>query len=427
MVRDYIKWDDTPISLGHFAESAVRAYKIAMTPPYEPVVLVADSSLQERAVDRNERVRIPKLVIPDPPSADSTAIQEIAKMLVNAENPVIIAGRTSRTQKGMDLVNELTELLQAGGGNVRSADVILSLEDEGLWGNLNTMSDQQTRTIESNLKQGAKVVSINSTSLFTRSNYQDFQRFQQVDIDVAASAEATLPGLIDEVKRQMTAARKQVIQDRGQKVVSARAQQEQRQKQQAAALWNLTPISPTRIAYELYEQVKNKDWSFVSGGLGNGIFPVTKSYHRIPGGGGGGVGYGGPGSVGAALANRKYGRLSISFQNDGDLMYSPGSLWTAAHHRIPMLKIMNNNRAYHQEVMHLQRMACRHNRDLTTAHIGTTIEDPNIDYAMLAKSMGWYSEGPITNPNDVGPAIKRALAVVEKGEPALLDTVMQPR
>ena len=92
-----------------------------------------------------------------------------------------------------------------------------------------------------------------------------------------------------------------------------------------------------------------------------------------------------------------------------------------------MLTIMNNNRGYHQEVMHLQTMACRHNRDLTTARIGTGIEDPNMDYAKLAQSMGWYAEGPITNPNDVGPALKRAIARVEAGEPALLDTVMQPR
>jgi thiamine pyrophosphate-dependent acetolactate synthase large subunit-like protein len=77
--------------------------------------------------------------------------------------------------------------------------------------------------------------------------------------------------------------------------------------------------------------------------------------------------------------------------------------------------------------MHLQRMANRHNRNITTAHIGTTIEDPNIDYALLAKSMGWYAEGPITDPKDLGPAIKRAIAVVERGQPALLDTVMQPR
>ena len=108
-------------------------------------------------------------------------------------------------------------------------------------------------------------------------------------------------------------------------------------------------------------------------------------------------------------------------------MYAPGVLWTAAHHRIPLLTIMNNNRAYHQEVMHLQRMACRHNRVLTNAHIGTSIDDPNIDYAKLANSMGWYAEGPITDPNDVGPALERAIAQVEAGQPALIDTVMQPR
>jgi len=102
-------------------------------------------------------------------------------------------------------------------------------------------------------------------------------------------------------------------------------------------------------------------------------------------------------------------------------------LWTAAHHRIPLLNIMNNNRAYHQEVMHLQRMACRHNRDLTTAPIGNVITDPNIDYAKLAQSLGWYAEGPITDPKEVGPALQRAIARVEAGQPALLDTVMQPR
>jgi hypothetical protein len=35
-------------------------------------------------------------------------------------------------------------------------------------------------------------------------------------------------------------------------------------------------------------------------------------------------------------------------------------------------------------------------------------------YAQLAKSMGWYAEGPIDNPRELGPAIRRALAVVER-------------
>src|SRR5713226_786084 len=85
MVRDYTKWDDTPVSLAHFAESAVRAYKIAMTPPTEPVVLVADATLQEEPI-KESKLRIPKLTLASPPQGESGAVAEAAKLLVAAEN-----------------------------------------------------------------------------------------------------------------------------------------------------------------------------------------------------------------------------------------------------------------------------------------------------------------------------------------------------
>src|SRR5262249_32616366 len=90
MVRDYIKWDDTPISLQHFAESAVRAYKIAMTVPMGPVVLIADGDLQETPVADRSKLRIPKVTLPSPPAGDSGAVGEVAKLLVAAENPIIL-------------------------------------------------------------------------------------------------------------------------------------------------------------------------------------------------------------------------------------------------------------------------------------------------------------------------------------------------
>ena len=129
----------------------------------------------------------------------------------------------------------------------------------------------------------------------------------------------------------------------------------------------------------------------------------------------------------SALANKKHGRLSVAVQTDGDMMYAPGVLWTAAHHRIPLLSVMNNNRAYHMELMHVQRMCNARNRSVDRGTIGSEITDPNIDYAKLAQSMGVYAEGPITNPNDLGPALKRAIAVVKKGEPAMVDVVTQVR
>src|SRR5262245_21524538 len=61
VVRDFTKWDDNPASLQHFAESSVRAYKIAMTPPTAPVLLVADGALQEDPIPEGMNLRIPKL------------------------------------------------------------------------------------------------------------------------------------------------------------------------------------------------------------------------------------------------------------------------------------------------------------------------------------------------------------------------------
>jgi thiamine pyrophosphate-dependent acetolactate synthase large subunit-like protein len=108
-------------------------------------------------------------------------------------------------------------------------------------------------------------------------------------------------------------------------------------------------------------------------------------------------------------------------------MFSPGALWTAAHHKIPLLYLVHNNRAYHQEIMFVQSMAVKRQRGIDRAHIGNAITEPNIDFAKLAASLGIYSEGPITAPADLAGALQRALAIVKKGHPALIDVICQGR
>jgi acetolactate synthase I/II/III large subunit len=157
------------------------------------------------------------------------------------------------------------------------------------------------------------------------------------------------------------------------------------------------------------------------------LWNAQKHYQYMGDAGAFGLGYGAPATLGGALANRKYGRLSVAIQSDGDFMMSNGVLWTAAHHKIPVLYLMHNNRSYHQEIMALQQVANRRGRGVGRTEIGTQISNPNIDYAKLANAMGVYGEGPITNPNDLGPAIKRAIAVVKRGEPAVVDVIAQGR
>jgi acetolactate synthase-1/2/3 large subunit len=454
MVRDYVKWDDTPASLPHFAESAVRAYKIAMTPPTLPVLLVADAELQENPIPDNLAVHIPKLGQFTPPEGDSAAIAEAARMLVNAQNPVLLADRLGRTPAGMKNLVDLAEALQApvisrpgrmnfpsrhplnqtdrANALIREADVILGLEMSDFWGNVNSFRDQMRRTSETLIKPGTKLISINSDDLYTKSNYQDFDRLLEVDLAIAADGETTLPALTEAVKRLLTDDKRRACEARGVQLAKVHQQTLARDREAAAVAWDASPISTARLCAELWNQIKDRDWSLVSTTVFISNWPqrlwnMDKHYHYTGTQGGYGIGYGAPAAVGAALANRKYGRLSVNIQCDGDLMYAPGVLWTAAHHQIPLLSVMHNNRGYHQEVMQVQIMADRRNRGIDRATIGTTITTPNIEYAKLAQSMGMYGEGPITDPKDLGPALKRALEVVNRGEPAVVDVLTQPR
>ncbi|MGA2215091.1 MAG: thiamine pyrophosphate-dependent enzyme [Bryobacteraceae bacterium] len=454
MVRDYTKWDDAPVSLGGFAESAVRAYKIAMTPPMEPVVIVADAVMQEEPIPEADRGRllIPKLTLASPPAGDYGAVKEAAKMLVAADNPVIVAGRVARTPEGIDLLIQLAETLQApvldrhfrmnfptshplyGAGTIGLADVVLGLEVPDMWQATHKQTPVNRLGMESQriTKPGAKVITIFAGDLFGKSNYQDFGRYDEVDLAIAADAQATLPMLIEECRKLITTDRKSALQQRGAKLAEASKRNRDRDIEQAAWGWDASPVTTARMAAELWNQIKTEDWSLVSDTTFVSWWPrrlwdMTKPYHYIGGHGAYGIGYGAPAAVGAALANKKHGRISVNIQCDGDLNYAPGVLWTAAHHRIPMLNIMHNNRAYHQELMYVEDMAARARRGVERAQIGTAISDPNIDYAMMAKAYGMYSEGPIDNPNDLGPAIKRAIEVVKKGEPAMIDLVTQPR
>jgi thiamine pyrophosphate-dependent acetolactate synthase large subunit-like protein len=454
MVRDYTKWDDSPISLGHFAESAVKAYKVMMTPPYEPVVICANGGLQEEPMPEEDRhaLRVPRLVIPSPPAGDAGAVVEAAKMLVAADNPVIVAGRVARTPNGIKLLVELAETLQAGVldrrfrmnfptrhplynvGSVTTADVVLGLEVPDFWNATHSQTpiNRMGMTSRPTTKTDAKLITITAGDLFSRSNYQDFGRYTEVDLAIAADAEATLPALIEACKRLMTPDRKRVAEERGRKLAEEHKRTRDRDFDQAAVGWDASPITTARLSAELYQAIRKEDWSFVSDTTFVSWWPLRlwdfdKHYQFIGGHGAYGIGYGAPAAVGAALANKKHGRITVNIQCDGDLNYAPGVLWTAAHHKIPLLSVMHNNRGYHQERMFLQDMASRAGRGIENTHIGVALNEPNINYAMLAKAYGMYSSGPIENPKDLGPAIKAALEVVKKGEPALVDVVTQAR
>jgi acetolactate synthase-1/2/3 large subunit len=453
-VRDMVKWDDAPASLQNYAESFMRARSISTTPPMEPVVIVTDTDLQEAPIEDRKKLKIPKRVQVSPPEGDPASLERIARALVNAKNPVIAVDRVARNQEGVNLLVQLAESLNAPvidlyarmnfpnnhylqqsgrrAALIKQADVILAMEVGDIWGLLNRVADTPDRPSLRMARADVQLMAISSGYMYSKSMFGDVQRYLPADVTVAADAQTTLPALIEAV-RKAVGSNNSAIDARKKPMQDAHLAMRNNARERAAVGWDSSPISTARLCQEIWAQIKNEPkWALVSQPQFESYWPQQlwdfTEYKQFMGGSGGyGIGYGLPASAGAALACKSEGRLAINIQPDGDLLMVPSVLWTLAHHKIPMLTIMHNNRAWQQEAMHLQRTGLRRNRNPDTWRIGTRIEAPFVDYASIAKGMGMWSEGVISDPAKLGPAIARALAVVKSGLPALLDVVTQPR
>ena len=179
---------------------------------------------------------------------------------------------------------------------------------------------------------------------------------------------------------------------------------------------------------EVWDVIKDEDWVLTANELKHQVrklWDFDKPY-RHPGvelGTSTQIGI----SLGVALANREKGRVVVDIQPDGDLMFDAGALWVTAKHKIPLLVVMYNNRAYYNDWEHQMRMARARGTPIERANIGMDMRGPAPDFAGLARSMGWYAEGPIEDGNALAPALHRAITHVKDGKPALVDAITRFR
>jgi acetolactate synthase I/II/III large subunit len=199
-------------------------------------------------------------------------------------------------------------------------------------------------------------------------------------------------------------------------------------RKEAEAQWDAVPMTVPRLALEVWQAIKDEDWVLSAGtlqGWARKLWNFDRPYRH--GGRDLGTGTQIGTSLGVALAHKGSGRLVVDLQPDGDLMYDAGALWIAAKYEIPLLIVMYNNRAYYNDWNHQLVMAHTRGTDPGRAHIGMDLYGPAPDFAGLARSLGWWAEGPIENADDLRPALQRAVAEVKNGKPALIDAVTQHR
>jgi benzoylformate decarboxylase/acetolactate synthase-1/2/3 large subunit len=444
VVRDYTKWDDQPYSIASVPESIMRGYRVATAAPQGPVYIALDAGLQEDEVAEDlplpdwEQLKTPSRIGPDP-----AALRTLAERLCASERPVLVPGYAGRDPNAFAQLVELSELLGAGvidtswrlnfpnrhphnvtgSDAVEEADCVLFLDvkDMGKW---TQKLDSTTRRITSQIRPQATVLDVGFNELGISAWSHDFAQLHETDLQVTADTSVALPLLLD-LCRELNGDAREAWRRRLRELHDATWDAWRGEAERDAAL---SPVATSRLAAEVWAVAKDHDWVLTAGTASEWaprIWDFDRPY-RHPGrslGTATQIGI----SLGVALAHKGSGKLVVGLQPDGDLMFDLGALWIAAYHRIPLLAVMFNNRAYYNDWEHQERIARHRGTDVERAYIGMELDRPAPDFAAVARALGWHGEGPIDDPEAVRDAVRRAAEVVASEQrPALVDVVCQP-
>ncbi len=310
---------------------------------------------------------------------------------------------------------------------VSNADVILGLDVMDLFGSL-VRQDPSTHATVPAIRPGCKVIHATLADISMRGWTSDFQELAPVDLPIVANTRVFLPALIEEIKRQGKFS-KSVVEDRRKALAAQHDEIRARWQSELKKRWDERPISPPRLAYEVWEAIKKESWLLVAGGFRSWpqrLWDWDKPGLYLGGYGGGGLGYGPGASVGAALPYRGSDTICVNLQRDGELLYTTSALWTAANTGVPLLTVMTNNRTYYNDEEHQEKIAIARGRPPENKVVAMRMEKPPVDFANLARSFSLSGEGPITEPDKIRPALDRALKVIKQEKtPALVDVYIQ--
>jgi thiamine pyrophosphate-dependent acetolactate synthase large subunit-like protein len=430
LVRNFTKWDNQPGSVAAAMEAVLRAAQIAQTAPYGPVYVNLDSALQESKIDAMPDVPdVMRYAAPAPAQPAPEAVLAAAKLLSDAKNPVMLAGRASRSMEAWEarvaLAGKLNmrvltniklaasfptdhrlhpvppsnRLTAAGQKLLSEADVILSLDCLDLAGTLKQAYGDKPIA--------AKVIQVSCDAHNHRGWNMDYFGLPPIDVYLMCEPDAAVPFLLDAVKPRAASV--------------SRAADE---KLPASA----DPLSLSGVAHALNAAIRGIDVCFTRVPLGwNGAYTHFRHpLDYIGYDGGAGVGSGPGITVGAALALKGSGRLPIGLLGDGDFLMSNSAVWTATHYQIPCLMIVCNNRSFFNDEAHQERVAKTRGRPPENRWIGQRISEPDIDLAAMARAQGATGIGPVTRVADMQPAIEQGIETVQAGGVCVIDARVQP-
>ncbi|MDB5770351.1 MAG: thiamine pyrophosphate-binding protein [Burkholderia sp.] len=433
IIRNYVKWDDQPGSVAALPESILRAWQYTATAPHGPVYVCMDAAIQEEKLTGDVHLPEPgRFAPPPPPRPDAGALQKAAELLFRAKRPVILFGRGRRTRENWDrrvalaeqlgalMMSDLkagamvptdhplhvgqpfNQLSKAAKQALKEADVILSLDWIDLGGALRQAYGRGNATPEV-IHAGMDVFLHNGWG-------KEHMELPAIDVHLLGDADAAVTELLT------------LLADRPQRAA-------QPTPPGAADIHeDDSCINLRHVARALAKAVDNQPVTF--SGLPRGwpgdLWPHHDPLAYLGKDGGGGIGSGPGLAIGAALALRDSGRISVGVLGDGDCLMGINALWTAARYEIPVLFIISNNRSYYNDELHQEGVARLRNRNPANRWIGQTVDHPAPDIAKLAEAQGLMGIGPVKRMEDLEHAIARGVECVRGGRPCLIDVHIDP-
>ena len=437
LIRNYIKWDDQPGSVTAAVESLARANQVTRSYPCAPTYVVLDAGIQEQRLSKP--VQMPNLaryLPPTPPAPPSQVVDETWRLLNEAKRPLILMGRVSRTRKSWDDRVRLVEALgacvltdlkvgavfptkhplqpawpgaritPAGRSLIRDADLILSLDWVDLGGTLQTADSGDTQT----------VISCTNDQALHNGWSKDHYVLPKVDLSICADPNSLVDALL--VKAEGNAPISRIgWPPKFQPAESATMEKDGEQ------------LLMSELAASMQSALAGRKvtWTGLPLGWSREELDFNDPLDYLGRDGGGGVGAGPGVAVGAALALAGTDRLPVAVIGDGDYLMASSALWTAAHHRLPLLVVVANNRAYYNDEVHQQRVAITRGRPVENRWVGQHLRDPDPDLATIARGHGLKGFGPVRTTVELEKALAEALSEVDLGNAALIDVWISPR
>jgi thiamine pyrophosphate-dependent acetolactate synthase large subunit-like protein len=367
-------------------------------------------------------------------------------MLVAAANPVILAGRVSRDESawtarialaealGADVITDMKVAaafptdhpLHPGDpmlvfadekslAAIRAADVVLSLD----WVDMVNLFAR----VWPDGSVPPKVIQISADRLVHKGWTRDHMGLPAADLDILAEPCATVPLLLKEVR---ALGNRELEARAANRVAKRRGESRQREPRRAAhagpediALWDMG------IALDAARGSRAMTLIRAPLGWHAGALAFRHPLDYLGYDGSGGIGSGPGHAVGAALALKGTSRLPVALVGDGDFLMGVTALWTAVHHRIPVLVMIANNTSYFVDEEHQRTVSRQRGRKLENAWIGQRLEDPAIDLSAMARAQGCSAER-VEQRSELTAAIERGIAAVNAGACHVIDVKILP-